>query len=309
MKIYRISDDSVEKKPRKNSEEPTFARKKTHVNDESENVEEFVSYDDFYEKNGRDVPFGGGISTRKNSKISPAEYYDNMKKRREKLAKKRAAGEKLRADLAQNVGDKFEITKIAPAVKIAGRYNVFVDDDFALSLDEIQLVDAKIKKGDFLTPEQYLNLKSASDFGKNYMRALDLISRRMHSEKEIRDYGFRKKWSKNDTEKVVERLHDRGYLNDEKFAQNFVATRAKLQNFSRRKMEIELMKRGIDKEIRDKVLRENDEFDEQNSLNKLVAKKIGRYEDERKFISYLMRQGFNYGDIRDAIALFHSESE
>ena len=72
-------------------------------------------------------------------------------------------------------------------------------------------------------------------------------------------------------------------------------------------MEIELMKRGISAEIREKVLRENEEFDEQKSLQKLVAKKFDRYDDERKLVAFLARRGFNYGDIKVAIAEFRAE--
>ncbi len=140
------------------------------------------------------------------------------------------------------------------------------------------------------------------------MRALDLISRRIRSEKEIRDYGFKKKWSENATEKVIERLYERGYLNDEKFAKSFVDARANLRNFSKRKMEIELIKKGIEKEIREQILCENENFDESESLKNMVAKKWNRYENDQKLIAYLARQGFNFDDIKNAIKEFREEN-
>lgn len=323
MKIYKANENLDAKKSparekpanfaddfraKKNEKSQKFARK----NDENfrENAaEKFVSYEDFYEKNGRDSPFGGMKNRAKKAQISPHEYYEKQKNRREKIAKKISAERDLRERLADGSLEnrEFVITKIAPAAQTPGRYNVFVDGDFSFSLDEIQLVGERIKKGEKLDSSRFLALKQASDFGKNYVRALDLLSRRMRSEKEIRDYGFRKKWNKIATEKVVERLRERGYLDDEKFAKNFVAARVKLQNFSRRKMEIELMKRGISAEIREKALRENEEFDEQKSLQKLVAKKFDRYDDERKLVAFLARRGFNYGDIKVAIAEFRAE--
>ncbi|MCL2037431.1 RecX family transcriptional regulator [Candidatus Saccharibacteria bacterium] len=194
-----------------------------------------------------------------------------------------------------------KISKIAPAVKTAGRYNVFVDDKYSFSLDETQLVKIGLKKGDEISEDKLDELKGESDFGKNYVAAVDLISRRIRSEKEIHDYAWRKQWSKKNLEKVIERLYERSYLNDEKFAESFVRSRASLRNFSTRKMKMELMKKGIKSEIIEKVLNESEEFDEDQALKNLIAKKRKNYENEQKLIAYLARQGFSYDKIKAAL--------
>ncbi|MDR2523993.1 MAG: RecX family transcriptional regulator [Candidatus Nomurabacteria bacterium] len=199
------------------------------------------------------------------------------------------------------------ISKIIPAVKTEGRYNIFVDENFSFSLDEVQLVRLGLKKGDEISEERLNELRNESDFGKNYIRAVDLISRRLRSEREIRDYGWRKKWSRENTEKVIARLRERGYLDDEKFAASFVRSRATLREFSARKMKLELRRKGIAPETIEKVLSASDDFDEVRSLQKLIAKKRDKYDDERKFIAYLARQGFAYDDIKTAFADLDSE--
>ncbi len=193
------------------------------------------------------------------------------------------------------------ITKISPAVKTEGRYNVFVDGKYSFSLDEVQLAALTIKKGDELDEQQLDQLKSESSFGKNYIRALDLVSRRPRSQREIRDYAFRKQWTKANTDRVIERLLERGYLNDAKFAEIFVRSRANLRNYSTRRMKLELQKKGISSDIIDQVLSESDDFDENVALKNLIAKKQNRYDDEQKLIAYLARQGFNYDSIRMAL--------
>ena len=193
------------------------------------------------------------------------------------------------------------ITKIALSAKTPGRYNVFVDEKFAFSLDEMQLVKLGLKKGQEFSAEELAHLKNESDFGKNYIRAVDLISRRLRSEKEIRDYARRKNWTRENTDKVIARLYEKNYLDDAKFAGSFVRSRANLRNFSRRKMESELIKKGINKDTREKVLAENEDFDETASLKNLIAKKRARYDSREKFIAYLARQGFSYDDIKEAL--------
>ncbi len=194
------------------------------------------------------------------------------------------------------------ITKISPAVKTEGRYNVFVDNEFSFSLDEVQLVKLGLKKGDEIDETQLYDLKNESNFGKQYIRAIDLISRRLRSEREIRDYAWRKQWTKDNTDRVIGRLQERGYLNDEKFAESFVRSRANTRNFSARRMKVELQKKGIKPEIIAKTMAISDDYDEMAALNTLITKRRNKYDDERKFIAYLARQGFSYDDIKSALA-------
>lgn len=193
------------------------------------------------------------------------------------------------------------ITKISPAVKTEGRYNVFVDNEFSFSLDETQLVTLGLKKGDAIDEVQLSELKNESDFGKNYIRAVDLISRRLRSEREIRDYARRKQWTEDNTERVIDRLCERGYLNDERFAESFVRSRANTRNFSAKRMKVELQKKGVKPDIITNILAESDDYDEMAALRKMIAKKINKYDDERKLVAYLARQGFKYDDIKSAL--------
>ncbi|HMR86371.1 MAG TPA: RecX family transcriptional regulator [Candidatus Nanoperiomorbaceae bacterium] len=193
------------------------------------------------------------------------------------------------------------ITKISPAVKTEGRYNVFVDNEFSFSLDETQLVTLGLKKGDAIDELQLSELKNESDFGKNYIRAVDLISRRLRSEREIRDYARRKQWTEDNTERVIDRLCERGYLNDERFAESFVRSRANTRNFSAKRMKVELQKKGVKPDIITNMLAESDDYDEMAALRKMIAKKINKYDDERKLVAYLARQGFKYDDIKSAL--------
>jgi regulatory protein len=193
-----------------------------------------------------------------------------------------------------------KITKISPAVKTKGRYNVFVDGQYSFSLDELQLVSLGLKTGQEIDETRLAEYKSESDFGKNYIRALDLISRRLRSEKEIRDYGWRKKWPTDNLERVIERLYKYNYLDDKKFAKAFVSSRSN-RDFSIKRMKVELIKKGIKSDLIEKVLSENTEFNEMRSLKKLINKKRARYDDERKLVAYLVGKGFRYDDIRQQL--------
>lgn len=194
------------------------------------------------------------------------------------------------------------ISKVSPAVKIAGRYNIYVDGKYSFSLDELQLVQNGLHSGLEISDTQLEQLKSESDFGKNYIRAVDLISRRLRSEREIRDYAFRKQWTKSNTERVIERLKARGYLNDRRFAELFFSSRHQSGRYSLKRIRLDLVKKGISSDIIDDLCRANGDS---AALLKLIKKRINKYDDENKLIAYLARNGFRYDDIKAALDRYH----
>lgn len=197
-----------------------------------------------------------------------------------------------------------KITKVTPAAKTPGRYNIFVDGKYSFSLDELQLVQSGIHSGLDIDEDKLSQFQNESNFGKNYIRAVDLISRRLRSEKEIRDYAKRKQWTVDNTDRVVERLKQRGYLNDRVFAEAFVRSRQNATKYSKRRIEQDLRKKGVSGAIIKEVL--HDEVNDLEALKKLVAKRAQRYDNPAKLKAYLLRAGFNYDDINRVIADYHS---
>ncbi|MBR0242406.1 RecX family transcriptional regulator [Candidatus Saccharibacteria bacterium] len=191
---------------------------------------------------------------------------------------------------------KQKITDLKQGVKNPNRVNVFVDGKFAFSLDVTQVVDFKIKVGKLITPEELLEYQKASEFGKLYQRALEWVLVRPRSEKEAYDYLYKKvyekKLDKNYINNILEKLKDRKYLDDFKFAEWYVENRFVKKGVSVRRLKMELMKKGIEKSIIEEILSASDRNDKDEIL-KIIAKKRAKYDDE-KLIAYLCRQGFSF---------------
>lgn len=194
-----------------------------------------------------------------------------------------------------------KITKIQPAVKTAGRYNIFVDEKYSFSLDEAQLLDQKLKVGFEISEKKLDELKGESEFGKSYARALELILRRPRSVREMKDYARRKKWEIELRDRVIEKLSEKGYLDDRKFANFWLKARVSSKPISKRKLNAELLQKGIKREIIDEALVEYTGIDEQDALATLIKKKRNKYADEQKLMAYLASQGFSYGSIKEAL--------
>ena len=192
---------------------------------------------------------------------------------------------------------ELKITDIKQAVKNPNRANVFVNNEYSFSLDIAQLVDEKLKIGTVLTAEKLNELKDKSEYGKLYQRTLEWVLTRPHSIKETKDYLFKKEVrSERDIsrfrDEILERLMLKGHLDDKRFAEYYIENRFVSKGISKKRMRMELMKKGIKSEIIDEVLNSSARNDEAE-IKKIIAKKRNKYDDE-KLINYLVRQGFGF---------------
>lgn len=221
-----------------------------------------------------------------------------------------------------------KITDISQATKNPNRVNVSVDGRYRFSLDVFQLVDLDIKVGNEYSDEDLNKFEAESQFGKLYARTLEYCLLRPHSAKEIKDYLWRKtrtvKKLKKPTERmkangtyeskvveiagvapeitdrVFERLVDKGYIDDKIFARYWLENRNQTKGSSRRKLANELRVKGVESGIIEEALQQTDRND-QIELQKIINKKRSKYPDEQKFMQYLARQGFRYDDIKTAL--------
>ena len=206
-----------------------------------------------------------------------------------------------------------KITAITVQKRDNNRVNVSVDGKYRFSLDTYQLIDLGIKIGQEYDEAELVALEQESQFGKVYARALEYCLMRPHSARELKDYLYRKTRPKRDktgklrpgialeiTERVFNRLAEKKYINDEKFARYWVENRSLTKGISRRKLTTELYKKGINSSIIEEVLGETQRNDNEE-IQKIIAKKRPQYPDNQKLIAYLARQGFSYDEIKQAL--------
>lgn len=196
-----------------------------------------------------------------------------------------------------------KITDIKQQVKRQDRYSIFVDDKYLFSLSENELMQSGIRVNKEYSEAELEQLKQTAVLDKAYMRSLDLIMRRQRSDWEVRDYLKRKDYEPEIIEQTIERLKNAGYVDDAKFAQSWIRNRRLLKSTSKRKLSQELKQKRVD-DATINIALEDDETDEKDVLTELIEKKKSqsRYKEEEKLIAYLLRQGFNYDDIKQALA-------
>jgi regulatory protein len=206
-----------------------------------------------------------------------------------------------------------KITSITPQKRDNNRVNVSVDGKYRFSLDAYQLIELGIKVGCEYGEDELVALEQESQFGKVYGRTLEYCLMRPHSVREVQQYLYKKTRPKRDrncelkpgvspeiTTRIFERLVDKGHVDDNKFARFWIENRFVNKGVSKRKLRSELMTKGINSTIISQLLSETERSDTEE-MQKIITKKRSNYPDDKKFIAYLLRQGFNYEEIKQAI--------
>lgn len=130
-------------------------------------------------------------------------------------------------------------------------------------------------------------------------KALKKLAVRDRSEKELRELLMREGFSESETEDAVEYARSFGYVNDRRYAENYVMSAGRKK--SRAALRSFLLEKGIPAEYTEEALAEFAE-DESGLIRELIRKKSGpphamEEAELRRVYAYLARRGFSSGDI------------
>lgn len=199
---------------------------------------------------------------------------------------------------------------ILTAQKGRGRkIHILLDDEYTVTTDTDAWAEIFIADGTDVTEAEWQIILEKINYRKAFNKCADLLSRRSHSVKELRDKLLRTV-DENSADKAIDKFMELGYLDDEKFAGEYACYLANTKNFSENHIKQELYKKGIDREMIYQVLDEL-EIDSQNSIIKIINKsyinKLKTDGGKEKVIAALMRKGFSYADIKSAFYEIENE--
>lgn len=179
---------------------------------------------------------------------------------------------------------------------------VFVEEEFWANIDNEVLEQNGIKIGMLVDNDFLSKLKIDSDFKQAKNKALYLLSFKDYSKQELLN-KLKKDYCDKSAKKAIYRMEELGFINDEIFAQKYAKKLIFNKYFSKKRAKFEMYKKGIDKNIIDKVLSDID-FDAVNQIKILIDKKYKlAYSDEKvknRAIAFLQRYGYSWDDINKA---------
>jgi regulatory protein len=195
------------------------------------------------------------------------------------------------------------ITRIVHQQRNPERVSVYIDEDFAFGLPATEIFQRGLKRGQVLTVEDATILAAVDEGSRATDAAVNFISHRPRSEREVRDRLRKHGYSAEAIEIAVEKVLGWGYLNDRSFAAFWVENRVQHRPRGARLLSQELRQKGVDREVIEQVLDET-ELNEHAAALDLARKRLPRLSNldpqtrERRLADYLARRGYGWDVIR-----------
>ena len=190
-----------------------------------------------------------------------------------------------------------------------GRLALFLDGEFAFSLDEDTFASAHLHEGDELEDWQVEDLRKQSDTRRALDKAMDYLSLRDHAAGELYQKLCRK-FDGPSAAYAVARAQELGLLNDADFARRRAAELLRKRK-SRREILNDLSAKGIDRDVAAEAveaLYQTDEDGEDPELatartlvERRYAAKLAAGKREQ-VAAALARRGFSHAIIREVLA-------
>ena len=192
------------------------------------------------------------------------------------------------------------VSSIKVQKKNKTRFSVFVNDKFLIGISDSALTTFNIRKGKEITRDLLQSLIDHEEqfAAREYM--IGLLSRRDHSRKELYTKSLKKGFETSYLNDVLDQLEQKGYIDDQSFAEKFVHDKFEFRHWGPYKIRAELGKKGIYGDDADRALNKVlDKQDIVDSMYDLISKKKARYlreEPEKrrnKIFDFLRRKGYD----------------
>ncbi len=200
------------------------------------------------------------------------------------------------------------ITKIVPQKNRPERKSVYINGKFAFGISEDLLHEYGLEENKRLTSVELKQILWSVDKAKLKEKAYHLLAFRPRSEKEMRQKLRLKGAGNKLIEQVLEELKQKGLINDQKFAQSWAESRIFNRPMGKFLLRRELMQKGIKKEtiegVIEKAYSEEDEVELARSLLQRKVRTFKNLEDtktKKRMMDFLLRRGFSYEVVRQAI--------
>lgn len=177
------------------------------------------------------------------------------------------------------------------------------------------LLDTEIVIANSLTPGAVLDdpdkLLFESDVKRAKSRALWYLSRGDLSRKKLQEKLIRGGFMPSAAIQAVERMEELSLIDDTRLAQRLYEYLSE-SGASKREILYKLQNKGIPSDIAKQII-EADESSESEKLKKLIktkyALKLHNEENVKKVFAALIRKGYNYSDVREALKAYSEELE
>jgi regulatory protein len=190
------------------------------------------------------------------------------------------------------------------------RVNIFLDGEYAFSLEAEVAVKEGLRVDQELSPERIEEITSANNYRRCYDAAALFISYRPRSEPELRERLRRRNFPAESVDAVVARMKEQGLVDDTAFARFWTENRDSFSPRSQWLTGMELRRKGVSEEIIQKAVGILDDEDSAYRAAFKKARNLPRHDYQsfrRRLGDHLERRGFGYGVINATVKRLWNE--
>ncbi len=203
-----------------------------------------------------------------------------------------------------------KIIKLTPSQRVQGRWLAQLDDGSILRLGEAEVLDFALYAGMELDDDTLEALTAAARKSRVRHRAVNMATARPLSKKELTEKLTRKGEDREDAQQAADWLEELGLIDEREYALS-LARRCEANGYGVKKLRDDLFRRGVPREYWDEATALLD--DPSETLDRLVRERLpdGKPTPEvwKKTYDYLIRRGFSWQDVSDALNRFGAEFE
>lgn len=202
------------------------------------------------------------------------------------------------------------VTKTEASIRT--KYKVWLDGEFAFVLYKGEISRYGIREGEELPPDTVEKIEREIVLKRAKLYAMHLLEDMDRTESGLREKLRRAMYPEKAVDGAVEYVRSFGYLDDGRFAENFVRSRKNLK--SRKELRALLAQKGVSSEQIDTAFEIcYGAEDEQAAAAALLRKK--RFDPDsadeaelRRIYAYLARKGFGYETVRQVIQNYSEDA-
>ncbi|MFK3961611.1 recombination regulator RecX [Guptibacillus hwajinpoensis] len=204
-----------------------------------------------------------------------------------------------------------KVTRITTQKNNNERFSIFIDkgsgEEFGFGVDQDVLINFGLRKGVELSDEMLEGIHFEDQIKKGMNYALNYLSYRMRSEKEVKDYLTKKEIPEEAFQAIFKKLHRYGFVNDLEFAIAFVRTKVNGGGKGPFVIAQELKQKGVNKKMADKALEEYSYEQQLEIASKVAEKKSSKLktssatEQRQKVNQELRAKGFDRDIIQEVM--------
>lgn len=185
-----------------------------------------------------------------------------------------------------------------------GRLTVCLEDGTEIKSTLGVVTDMRLFNGRELDEETVGLLRKNSERALLREKALEYVSRRQMSHKELKDKLLQKGADEDAADYAVQWLSENGFINEEYYA-GAIARHYTAKGYGQGRIRAELRRRGLGKELSEDAINELPE--DTTKIDKFISSRLTDPDDRQqvqKISAALYRRGFSWDEIRSAMRRF-----